>query len=215
MQSVYPGVEIHANLIAEYAESRDLLQRVCCNNRAYTQGAERGCVIDCRFSALSFLIAHTLAALGWCAKCCCYIHGTVGVNLYFWEQGFVLPLASQLLLTLSLILFHNAYGFFIEASWQTTAWPGVWSVRPARNCYAEMNKEGGDFGVGGESREMTVLFSDVVSFTSMSEKLEPDELTRLMNAYFTHMTEVIQQNRGTIDKYIGDAIMAFWGGASI
>ena len=63
----------------------------------------------------------------------------------------------------------------------------------------------------GESREMTVLFSDVRDFTSISEGLTPEGLRDMMNAYLTEMTEVIQQSRGTIDKYIGDAIMAFWG----
>jgi adenylate cyclase len=55
------------------------------------------------------------------------------------------------------------------------------------------------------------LFSDVRNFTNISEGLSATELTAMMNAYLTHMTESIQQERGTIDKYIGDAIMAFWG----
>jgi adenylate cyclase len=63
----------------------------------------------------------------------------------------------------------------------------------------------------GESRELSVLFSDVRDFTAASEKLEPRELSALMNAYLTPMTEAIHVGRGTIDKYVGDAIMAFWG----
>ncbi|MBK6981073.1 MAG: adenylate/guanylate cyclase domain-containing protein [Betaproteobacteria bacterium] len=63
----------------------------------------------------------------------------------------------------------------------------------------------------GESREMTVLFSDVRDFTSISEGLTPEGLKDLMNTYLTVMTEKVQEKRGTIDKYIGDAIMAFWG----
>jgi adenylate cyclase len=63
----------------------------------------------------------------------------------------------------------------------------------------------------GESRQMTVLFSDVRSFTTISEGLTPEQLKDLMNTYLTSMTEVIQDRRGTIDKYIGDAVMAFWG----
>lgn len=56
-----------------------------------------------------------------------------------------------------------------------------------------------------------MLFSDVRGFTSISEGLDPKELTQLMNAYLGAMTRVVQKNRGTLDKYIGDAIMAFWG----
>jgi len=63
----------------------------------------------------------------------------------------------------------------------------------------------------GERREMSVLFSDVRGFTGISEGLDPKELTELMNAFLTPMTHVIHQHRGTIDKYMGDAIMAFWG----
>ena len=75
----------------------------------------------------------------------------------------------------------------------------------------EMNRTGQSVGVGGESKEMTVLFSDVRGFTTISESVEPNELTQLMNGFLTPMTHVIHENRGTIDKYMGDAIMAFWG----
>ncbi len=62
-----------------------------------------------------------------------------------------------------------------------------------------------------ENRIMTVLFPDVRGFTTISEGLEPAELSNLMNAILTPLTGVIHDNRGTIDKYMGDAIMAFWG----
>jgi len=65
--------------------------------------------------------------------------------------------------------------------------------------------------ISGESRELTVLFSDVRGFTTISEGLDPHELTTLMNEMLTPMTHVIHDHRGTIDKYMGDAIMAFWG----
>jgi adenylate cyclase len=75
----------------------------------------------------------------------------------------------------------------------------------------EMNKSGQPFTVGGESRDMTVMFSDVRGFTTISEGFTPQELTVLMNVFLSRMTNVIQAHRGTIDKYMGDAIMAFWG----
>jgi adenylate cyclase len=63
----------------------------------------------------------------------------------------------------------------------------------------------------GESREMTVLFTDVRGFTTISEGLEAQALSELMNEFLTPLTEVIYKHRGTIDKYMGDCIMAFWG----
>jgi adenylate cyclase len=65
--------------------------------------------------------------------------------------------------------------------------------------------------LGGEEVEATVLFADLVDFTSMAENTAPKELISLLNDYFSTMTDIILTNQGTVDKFIGDAIMAFWG----
>jgi adenylate cyclase len=65
--------------------------------------------------------------------------------------------------------------------------------------------------LGGEKREISVLFSDIRGFTSISEKLSPEEIANLLHEYLTPMSEVILQNDGLLDKYIGDAIMALFG----
>jgi adenylate cyclase len=64
---------------------------------------------------------------------------------------------------------------------------------------------------GGERREMSVLFVDLKGFTSISEKLTPNDLVKMINNYFTHMTKAISDNKGVVDKYMGDAVMAYWG----
>src|SRR5688572_5082905 len=64
--------------------------------------------------------------------------------------------------------------------------------------------------LGGELRELTLMFCDIRGFTKISEALDPQALTQLMNSFLTPMTRVIQDHEGTIDKYIGDCIMAFW-----
>lgn len=64
---------------------------------------------------------------------------------------------------------------------------------------------------GGEVKDLTVMFSDIRDFTTLSEGLTPDELVRLLNEYLSAMTDILFENLGTLDKYIGDAIMAFWG----
>ncbi len=65
--------------------------------------------------------------------------------------------------------------------------------------------------LGGERREVTFYFSDIAGFTTFSEKLEPEALTKLMNTYLGEMTDTVLETGGTLDKYIGDAVMAFWG----
>jgi adenylate cyclase len=68
----------------------------------------------------------------------------------------------------------------------------------------------GALKLGGEMRDLTILFSDIRGFTSLSENLAPDELTGLLNGFLTPMTDVLLESEATIDKYMGDAIMAFW-----
>jgi adenylate cyclase len=67
------------------------------------------------------------------------------------------------------------------------------------------------FKTGGESKELTVMFSDIRSFTTISEGLTPNELVALLNEYLGDMTDILFKRWGTLDKYIGDAIMGFWG----
>jgi adenylate cyclase len=67
------------------------------------------------------------------------------------------------------------------------------------------------FKPGGETKELSILFSDIRDFTTLSEGMLPDDLVRMLNEYFNAMTEVLYKNLGTLDKFIGDAIMAFWG----
>src|SRR6185369_12073201 len=74
-----------------------------------------------------------------------------------------------------------------------------------------INMAYGYFVESRSKRQLTVLFSDIVGFTSISEALNPKDLSAFINEYLTSMSLVIREHRGTLDKYIGDAIMAFWG----
>jgi len=68
-----------------------------------------------------------------------------------------------------------------------------------------------DLALGGEERVVSVFFSDIEGFTSISESLAPADLVALLNEYLSAMTEIVDESEGVVDKFIGDAIMAFWG----
>ncbi|MCZ7654251.1 MAG: adenylate/guanylate cyclase domain-containing protein [Rhodocyclaceae bacterium] len=133
------------------------------------------------------------------------------VNLVFWHYGnLVLPLGSSVLMVLVLFALNMSYGYFVEsrAKRQFTELFGQY-VPP--ELVEEMSRNPESYSMEGRKAELTVLFSDVRGFTTISEGLSPENLVRLMNIYLTAMTELLRKNRGTVDKYIGDAVMAFWG----
>jgi adenylate cyclase len=68
-----------------------------------------------------------------------------------------------------------------------------------------------DLALGGKRRPLTILFSDIRGFTGLSERIPPETVVEMLNEYFTCATEIILKHRGTMDKFIGDAVMAFWG----
>lgn len=203
VQSIYPGVEIHANVIA------GILDQGIKQQPAYVHGAEfmmlllTGLLLAFLLPALSPIWA-TLLTGG-------VLLAGIAFNLYVWEAGnLVLPLATFVLLVSTIYVLNMSYGFFIESRGKRQL-AGLFGQYVPPELVDEMAKDPGAISMEGESREMTVLFSDVRGFTTISEGLDPKQLTQLMNEFLTPMTHVIHHSRGTIDKYMGDAIMAFWG----
>ncbi len=203
VQNVYPGVEVHANIVSGILDGH--IKR----RPAYLLGYE--------FIILAVLGIGLTALLPvltplWLSVTIVGITALiVSTNVMAWSGAdLVLPLASPLLLVTLLFVFHMAWGFFVETRGKRQLAKLFGQYIPPE-LVEEMDKAPEEVSLAGESREMTVLFSDVRGFTSISENLEPSELTRLMNAFLTPMTRIIHQHRGTIDKYMGDAVMAFWG----
>ncbi len=202
VQHVYSGVEVHANLVA------GIIDHVVKHQPGYTIAVEFALLL--LISLVMTILMTLLSALASTLTAILLAGSMLALNLYAWSGNIVIPLAPMIALIMLLFTFHMFYGFFVEARGkrQITRMFGQY-VPP--ELVDEMSIHPDDLGVGGESREMTVLFSDVRGFTTISEGLNPQELTQLMNEMLTPMTRIIHRHRGTIDKYMGDAIMAFWG----
>ena len=203
VQNVYAGVEVHANLIS------GILDNSIKEKPAYTLGAEfvqvllAGLILALLLPILSPVKATLLTLI--------VTLTVISINLATWQFGnLVLPIASVLLMISVIYMINMSYGFFIESR-DKRHLTGLFGQYVPPELVDEMASNPQAFSLEGESREMTVLFSDVRGFTTISEGLDPKELTQLMNEFLTPMTHVIHHNRGTIDKYMGDAIMAFWG----
>ena len=199
----YIGVEAHANLIA------GLLDGNIRQQPAWSDGLEFVLLVLIALLTASLLPRLTpLAALL-----------LVGVmlavamlgNLWLWSAlGLVVPIASLLSFILLASMLQITYGFFVEQR-NKRHLSQIFGQYIPPSLVEEIDASGEEISLEGENREMSVLFSDVRSFTTISEGLDATELTRMMNEFLTPFTGAIQKHRGTIDKYMGDAVMAFWG----
>ncbi len=199
----YPGVEIHANLIT------GMLDGSIKQSPAYLHGAEVLLLtVVGGFLALVLPLLNPLRA----SAVSGLVFGLmVGANVWLWVQAnLVLPLAASALEISLLFALNMSYGFFVE-SYAKRKMASRFGQYVPPELVDEMSFNPKKFSMDGDSREMSVLFADVRGFTKLSEGLDPKELTQLMNQFLTPLTRVIYQHRGTIDKYMGDCIMAFWG----
>jgi adenylate cyclase len=199
-----PGVEVHAQVL-ESALTKSLL--------TYPNYAIAVELLVAVLVGLAIIIvapmlrASTVVALG-----AVVVAALIGASWYLFSQynlllDFTYPLMASLFVYLTLIFVN----YFKEQKQRQ-------QIRAAFGFYLspalveQLARSPAKLVLGGEERRMTVLFSDVRGFTTISEsyKHDPQGLTRLMNRFLTPLTNAIIERNGTIDKYIGDAIMAFW-----
>ncbi|TCS39132.1 adenylate cyclase [Paucimonas lemoignei] len=199
----YPGVEVHANLISSILDNNFKQRPDFVIGFNFIQVLLIGLLLTLALSALSPLWSILVSAMTALAA--------IGFNSWMYQaNNYVLPVATTLLLILGLFIFNVAWGYLFEYR-KGRAIVNLFGEYVAPELVAEMAKDPQSYSMEGELRELTILFSDVRGFTTISEGLEPNALREYVNLYLTAMSEDIRGNRGTLDKYIGDAVMAFWG----
>ena len=203
LDTVYPGVEIHANMVAGIIDGKIK------EAPEYTLGAEFILVLGS--GLFMALLLPLLSPLLGTVATVVLLGAVVTANIFVWNSfNLVLPLASGVVILFVMYLFNVTYALFVETRGKREL-AGLFGQYVPPELVDEMSEDPHAYSLESENKELTVLFSDVRSFTTISEGLEPAELSQLMNEYLTPMTRIIHEHRGTIDKYMGDAIMAFWG----
>jgi len=130
---------------------------------------------------------------------------------YFWfGRGEWVYIGIPMIQMLALFIATTLYKYLTEEREKKKV-KGAFSMYLSPDVISQVLDDPSALKLGGEKKELTVFFSDVRSFTTISESLSPEKLCELMNDYFTPMTAIILRSGGVLDKYIGDAVMAFWG----
>ena len=135
----------------------------------------------------------------------------LAVNYYLWTfELHVLPLAMTLYTLFAIYVINMLFGYLFETR-SRQHMDSLFGQYVPPDLVKEMSRDPENYSLESRKMELSVLFTDIRSFTTISEGLEADELSELMDEYLTPMTEIVHDSKGTIDKYIGDAVMAFWG----
>ena len=198
-----PGIEIHALALKNLYEGKPLVRP---HDAWLIEGGLMiliGVLMSFIYTRLRiiFVLIITLAGL--------YATYHVNYNIFWLKELEVYRLVPFLAL-FSIMFIANLVSVLATEYRAKKKVEGVLNQYIPPELAKEVNASKKGFSMEGEIREMTILFSDVRGFTTISERLKPHELTELMNKMLTTLSRQIHVNRGTIDKYIGDAVMAFW-----
>lgn len=200
LERVYPGVEVHATV------ADAILARTFLRVPPWTPGAQALAIIFCGIvSAFAFGFAKPRVYIVVAAL---LPAGALYASLSFFRQGFVIsPL--YVLMTIAILGAVLLALRFWQEERQKNVLRSAFSRYVAPEVVERITKlEGNIFA--GEEVELSIMFTDIRGFTSISEKLTPQQIVLLLNRYFTPMTALVRGNKGTLDKFIGDALMAFW-----
>lgn len=202
MDLVYPGVEAHATVVDNILAG-DFITRP-----DWAPGLELALVIAFGFLT-TFMISLTKGRSDvlWVLLLGVGIWYT-GLHFFKEQRIFVSPMVP--LLTLMLIFAVLNLLKYLLTEKEKKFFHTAFSKYVSKAVINQLVDSPEKLSIRGEDKEMTILFSDIRSFTSLSEKLSPLQISDLLHDYFTPMTKVVTTNLGTLDKFIGDAMMAFW-----
>ncbi len=199
--SVYPGMVIHATLAANLLH-KDFRVRIS------TPAVLALTAVVAAAASLTVMLVAGFWQLG--LLILVYAVALAGLDILAFRQGLwidgILPFAG---LAFSFAL-SSAFSYATEGR-QRRQIKQMFSHYMSGPLLEDLLKNPDKLRLGGDKRVLTVFFSDLAGFTSLSEKLKPEEVVSLLNRYLTAMTDIIMESGGLIDKYEGDAIMAFWG----
>jgi adenylate cyclase len=202
-QMGFPGVEVHANFVD------NLL------NGEFIRRGLRENLIDIFFILLFSLGAGILLSIVSATRATAVLIILLGIFTWLSYDLFanhrvwiawVIPTGTLATNYLAIV----SYRFFFEEREKKKV-RGVFQQYLAPSLINQLLENPELLQLGGQEKELTVMFSDIRGFTTLSEGLAPGKLVELLNEYLSEMTDTIFHNWGTLDKYIGDAIMAFWG----
>jgi adenylate cyclase len=199
----YPGVEVHASLLSAWLDGRTLVQP------DWSRGYEVAqLVVVMTILALALPRLGALAGIG---TGLLLMAALMAFNIWLYRaQGLVLPLASAWLLVALVLAIYTSWGYGVEGH-RRRSLARLFGTYVPPELVRQMARDPARYTMEARNRVLTVMFCDMRNFTRVSESLPPEELRALVNRFFSTMTHAIRGQRGTLDKYIGDAIMAFWG----
>ena len=201
---VMPGVEVHAQVL------ESVLTQSVLSSPNYAIGVELIAALSLGIAIIwlaPILSPALLLAFG-----AAIIAITLGASWYFYQQAGLLFDATYPLLSSALVYLTLIFSNYISEQAQRRRIRSAFGQYLSPALVEQLAQSPEKLVLGGEEREMSILFSDVRGFTTISElyKDDPQGLTSLMNSFLTPLTNAIIDHKGTIDKYMGDAVMAFW-----
>ena len=199
----YPGVEVHANVLAGFLEGKIPVRP------DYASGYEVAQLL--LLGGLLLACLPLLSALRSVALSVTLALGLIAFNAWLYLSAqLLLPIASALLLLLLMLLLHLAWGYFIANRSKRDLAKLFGSYVPSE-LVDQMLHDPKHYSMQARNQDLSVMFCDLRGFTKMAEGADPVQVQALLNQVLGHFTQTINQHGGTIDKYMGDCVMAFWG----